>query len=159
MFNINKGFDDEKQPKERITTNSICNNLMTFSYHVESWNEIRCYFFRNQQICRFFTTDVINVLPLLFDEDSFNDYKFVNCNKLQNILEQNEIIDNRFDLFNEQMNGINCQNMNKNEKIWKARFLSKTNVFVMLATTIIGVGLVYYIFYRNKKCADKNNRK
>eukprot|EP01084_Bolivina_argentea_P294264 506268_1 len=142
------GYDNEKQQKDTITTNSICNNLITFSYHIESWNEMRCYLFHNQQMSRFYTEDIINVLPSLFDEDSFNNYAFTYSDQLKNILENIEIIDNRFELFNDQMN---------REKTKTCRFnmMSKTTVFIILATaTVIGVGLLYYKFNKNKNEID-----
>merc|ERR1712154_513886 len=65
----------QKQLEATISSQSACNGaIMVLSFHVESYNEIRCYIYMNGQVLRFLPEDIALVLPQFFDE-SFGDNK------------------------------------------------------------------------------------
>eukprot|EP01084_Bolivina_argentea_P251435 421698_1 len=68
QFFMPESRDKLKALREPITSQTTCNGtLMTFSFHVESMDEIRCYMYWNGQIARFLPEDAINVLSRVFD--------------------------------------------------------------------------------------------
>ena len=57
----------------KISVETPCNGgLLTFSFHVESSNEISCYMWWNCQCIRFLPQDIIDILPRIFDQNYEN---------------------------------------------------------------------------------------
>ena len=84
--------------KNIITTKTVCNGLMTFSFHIESVHEIRCYMYMNGAMTRFHPRDAINLFSEFFDNSKCAQNK--QFEELIAKLEAN-IVDWRFDAFYE----------------------------------------------------------
>jgi len=55
---------------EHITSHTPCNSAMlTFSFQVEQEDEIKCYLWFGGKCIRFVPSDIIDILPMLFDLD------------------------------------------------------------------------------------------
>eukprot|EP01084_Bolivina_argentea_P268389 455841_1 len=52
-----------------ITSNTAC-NIITLSFHIEETDNIKCYLYYMGGMMRFFLTDIVDVLPLLFHPDA-----------------------------------------------------------------------------------------
>eukprot|EP01084_Bolivina_argentea_P279595 478008_1 len=84
---------------ECITMKSHCNGgLLTFSFLVNTMNQITCYLGCNGKMIRFFPKDVLDILPHLFDSDIRDTFV---CNKdVELITERMQILqDLQFELF------------------------------------------------------------
>merc|ERR1712244_193139 len=67
------GGKDEKQ----IGAGRAIPGMMTFSFHVHSEEEIKCYLYYMGGVMRFMSDDLLDVLPLLFKDSTVNQ-EFVN---------------------------------------------------------------------------------
>eukprot|EP01083_Nonionella_stella_P102604 291972_1 len=83
-----------------LTSQTKCGGkTMVFSFHVHSKDEMKVYLYYNGGMMRFFGEDVINVLPLFFD-DTFGDNKeFMNSKKIKQISKSLQFVDSKFEAF------------------------------------------------------------
>eukprot|EP01084_Bolivina_argentea_P155425 270844_1 len=74
--------------------------LMILSFHVISPDENRCYLYLNGGMTRFFPQDIIDILPLFFEQTNENKI-FKNSKTAQNMVNQmnDKLIDLRFEAF------------------------------------------------------------
>merc|ERR1712228_1111353 len=97
-----------------ITTKTICNGLITFSFHIESLHEIRCYLYMNGAITRFHPKDAINIFSELFDNN-----QCIQSKEFVEMIERFEtnVVDKRFDAFYDAMSpNLDRQtSLNKND--------------------------------------------
>eukprot|EP01084_Bolivina_argentea_P059149 107968_1 len=76
-----KNNEYENKHNENIVLRNLNKKSMfSLSFHVESMDSVRCYLCINNTFCRFYPTDIVDVLSLYFDEKSDNNRRFV-CNK------------------------------------------------------------------------------
>eukprot|EP01084_Bolivina_argentea_P116841 207532_1 len=70
------------------------NQILVFSFHVERYDEIRCYMYWNGGGIRFCETDFIHILPELFVSEFKNNSKFKMDEKVKkyDIYNKNEYI-------------------------------------------------------------------
>ena len=73
MINSSKKTDQEKAKSLSITSaEAIGGSLLTFSFNVESVDEIKCYMYWSGQTQRFYPQDIKQILPYMFvDCDDF----------------------------------------------------------------------------------------
>eukprot|EP01083_Nonionella_stella_P199338 731035_1 len=79
---------------------------MVFSFHVHSKDEMKVYLYYNGGMMRFFGEDVINVLPLFFDDTLPGNKEFLNGQKIIEISKKLQFVDSKFESF---MNFVNKQ--------------------------------------------------
>ena len=82
--------DDHKEKLEQqpITSQSNCNGAMIMlSFHVESTDEIRCYFYTNGQFLRFMPSDIINLFPSFFDKEVGDNKTFAESDLAKKLVE------------------------------------------------------------------------
>ena len=55
-------------------------NVLIFSFHVIKKDIVKCYLWRNAQFIRFFNSDIVNILPFIFNKEFGNNQKFMDHN-------------------------------------------------------------------------------
>eukprot|EP01083_Nonionella_stella_P304272 1056603_1 len=81
-----------------ITSKNHCNErLLTFSFHIESTEEIRCYLWWKGCCLRFMPRDILHVLPLMFDKTYGNNAKFVTDDNIKDLVQQIRYKDHCFE--------------------------------------------------------------
>eukprot|EP01083_Nonionella_stella_P021940 60706_1 len=81
-----------------ITSKNHCNErLLTFSFHIESTEEIRCYLWWKGCCLRFMPRDIVEVLPLMFDKTYGNNAKFVTDDNIKDLVQQIRYKDHCFE--------------------------------------------------------------
>eukprot|EP01084_Bolivina_argentea_P102236 183191_1 len=64
---VPKAGKKQQTPDKVITaTDNVCGQLMTFSFHVEARDEVRCYIIWNGQTMRFRGDNLVDILEMLF---------------------------------------------------------------------------------------------
>lgn len=88
---------------EKLTTlngsSKTDGQLLTFSFHVESLDEIKCYLYYNGCISRFYPQDIIEIFPNLFDMEYDNNQSFINSDKIKEIAKKIVLSDLHFETF------------------------------------------------------------
>ena len=97
--------NDKKHTKpndKTITaTDSINGELLTFSFHIEQIDEMKCYIIWNGQMSRFHGDFIRTLLPLLFVGSDNETKKFINSKQTQKFVKTFDemIIDAKFERF------------------------------------------------------------
>merc|ERR1712228_601670 len=98
--------DDQKEVQQNgytMTSVSKKGGTMTFSFHVESVDVIRCYFYVNGQCIRFMPEDIKLLLPLFFDEKYGKNAEFANSKEAETLInEMKDLKDDKFKAFMKQ---------------------------------------------------------
>ena len=93
--------------KTKIVTakDNVCGQLLTFSFHVNDVNEIKCYIIWNGQMMRFHGDYIRKVLPSLFTESDDNN-AFLKSKLVEEIESKFDkyIVDQQLDNFCSQYN-------------------------------------------------------
>jgi len=81
---------------------------ITLSFHVETEESVRCYFYINGQCTRFMPPDIKMLLPLFF-EDTEENQEFANGEEIVQLIQklENKLRDDAFSAFLEQY-GVKC---------------------------------------------------
>lgn len=101
-FNIEDSVGIHTSTKCRLLrstlTNSCTNDgILTFNFHVQSIDEIRCYLWFKGSCIRFFPEDIINILPLIFDLKYQKNQQFATHQKIKDLVKQIQFTDKYFD--------------------------------------------------------------
>ena len=75
QFILPHAGNSSNRETQTFASRSRVPGALTFSFHVKSKTEIRCYLYHNGGVMRFMPRDIVDVLPLLFDED-FGDNRY-----------------------------------------------------------------------------------
>ena len=97
-------FKDEDLDEKRLKTQSVNTEVpckgafMVLSFHVLSADEVRCYFYLNGQMIRFFPDDLINYLPQFFVLNKENK-AYAKSEELKKLINnmKSKLIDRRFE--------------------------------------------------------------
>mmetsp|Transcript_31106 Transcript_31106/g.27379 ORF Transcript_31106/g.27379 Transcript_31106/m.27379 type:complete len:536 (-) Transcript_31106:14-1621(-) len=73
-----KGYNSGKGDKTTTLNGSSKTDgqLITFSFHIESLDEIKCYLFYNGCVSRFYGQDIMEIFPNIFDMEYEDNMKF-----------------------------------------------------------------------------------
>lgn len=82
-----------KALRSTITNSTRNEGLLTFSFHVQSIDEIRCYFWWKGNVIRFLPKDILNILPLLFQTSYKNNDQFLKNKNINDLVDQIEFKD------------------------------------------------------------------
>eukprot|EP01084_Bolivina_argentea_P031652 58583_1 len=90
----------KSEKKNRITSHdNVCGQLLTFSFHVRATDNVKCYMYWNGQCMRFYPSDIINVLPIIFDNNVYGNKQFVCGKSGKSLVSQMNINDLQFERF------------------------------------------------------------
>ena len=102
-------FDPRQQEEANFTIDTQSNSrgqVLTFSFHVESADEVRCYLNWYGQSLRFYPQDIVDVLPVIFDERfSAKNVEFKDSDKAKRMVNGVLIRDKFFEHFYRHLTG------------------------------------------------------
>ena len=84
--------------------------LVTFSYHVASADDIKCYLLWQGSSQRFYPQDIVEVLPQLFvhdDRDTFGNKEYAKSMEIKRLASKMKIVDLKFEEFYRSINRMN----------------------------------------------------
>jgi len=97
----NEGAKTEEKKNESINTGSGCDGkMLTFSFHADAEDCIRCYMYAMGQMMRFMPEDIIKVLPKFFVADE-NNTKWLKSGAPEKLVKEMKplLVDAKFDAF------------------------------------------------------------
>ena len=96
-----RGYNAGKGDKSTTLTGCSKTNgqLLTFSFHIESLDEIKCYLYFNGCISRFYGQDIMEIFPNIFDMEYENNLSFVKNDKTKEIAKNIVLSDLHFETF------------------------------------------------------------